>query len=320
MNEALCKIISSLNSSKIRDYLESLGYTYKIAPLHNYNKILRDIKTLEYNIILFNANKEQIHSIALYLINNIFNQDYIARLIKYNICMLSYTYSCTTNDNNINYREILNSFLGRAKYSYVLKNDHLKLIIDVPKNTIVASWKEVLRKKESNIILEFLKNNIDIKKIDIIFSIEDKELDELANTFLEIGFYWTKPKEISAEKIKIVDINMITTSCKNKNIEYEKKIDKEKMYNDINLLINIFNEYKEKYCDGIAYITKDNDNRYVFDEVKILESKNKKIESFKVIEKSFKEELHSLDNNHDKLKELINKYERDLEQLMTPPF
>lgn len=321
MNDVICKIISSLNSPKIRGYLESVGYTYKMAPLNNYNKILRHPNTLKYNIHLFNASSQQIQSIALYLIKNIFNHQYISKLIKNNICMLSYIYNCQTNNNIEDYREILNSFLGRAKYSYVVENDHLKLIIDAPKNTIVSSWKEVLRKKESNIVLEFLKNNIEIKKIDIIFSIENKELDNLANTFLEVGYFWTNPKDKIQLKKATNDISKLTTSNKHKHIKHDKTIDKSKLYNDdINLLISIFNKYKERYCDSTVYVIKNNDNRYIFDKEKMLESKNKKIESFKIIEQSFKEELNNLDDNHNKLKELIHKYESALEILMTPPF
>lgn len=192
MNESLCKIISSLNSNEVRACLESLGYTYNIAPLKHYNTVIRHKYTLDYNIKIFNATKDQINTISLAMIKKVFNDKYIRQLINHNICMLSYSFNDvkpTTSEALTDIRNILSKYLGKAKYTYVLNDSILKLVIDIPPNKVVSLWKPTLKKKESSIILDLMNEGINIDTIDMVFSYEDEELDDVANAFLELGYF-----------------------------------------------------------------------------------------------------------------------------------
>lgn len=190
MNESLCKIISTLNSIEVRECLESLGYTYNIAPLKYYNNILRNKYTLDYNIKVFNANKAQINTLALAIIKKAFNDDYIRLLINNNICMLSYSYNkvATSNTNLSDIRTVLTKYLGKVKYSYVLKESILRLVVDVPANKDVSKWKPVIKEREASIIIDLMTINININTIETIFSFNGEELDDIGNALLEIGF------------------------------------------------------------------------------------------------------------------------------------
>ena len=192
MNEFLCKVISALNSTEVRECIESLGYIYTIAPLKYYNNIKRDKYTLDYNIKIFNASSGQIKDLSLAIIKKVFNDDYIKLLIKNNICMLSYVYNDISNLNNngiVTIRTILNKYLGKSKYSYMIQNSVLKLVLDVPSNKDVSLWKPTIKQKEPLIIAHLIESGININEIEVIFSFNNKELDELSNIFLEIGYY-----------------------------------------------------------------------------------------------------------------------------------
>ena len=236
MSESLCKIISSLNSNEVRDALESLGYTYDIAPLKYFNNILRNKYTLDYNVKIFNASKEQINAICLAIINKVFKDEYIRLLIKNNICMLSYSYNkVVVNDKDVvDIESILGKYLGRAKYCYILHEDNLKLIIDIPPRTDVSRWKPVLKERIPSIILDLMNNGVTVNTIETVFSYEDKELDDVSNVLLELGFRIEKEpiKKEEPKEIKDVPVNLKPFKETN-NIALDRALlDLEKAFND----------------------------------------------------------------------------------------
>lgn len=322
MNEVLCKIISILNSTRVRDFLESIGYTYNFCPLDNYNSILRNTVTLEYNIKIFNANEEQIQSLSRYLIRNVFKDDYIRKLISNRICMLSYSYKAP-NINSIDYREILNNFLGRAVYTYTINKDTMKIIVDVPFNTNVSLWKPTLKKKEASIILEFLKHGVIITDINFVFSLNKIELDDIENAFLEMGFVCEKPienKNVNYINTKTIQSNLKelkSTSSHNSLVNLDALFKKN---NEI--LVNIFNRYKNIYCSGLVIIDEDFQGNLYINTEKSSEVENIKIHEFIDIENNFNKKLAKvkLEKNYDGLKDMIDEYSSLLEKLELPPF
>ena len=322
MNEVLCKIISTLNSTRVRDFLESIGYTYNFCPLDNYNSILRNTVTLEYNIKIFNANEEQIQSLSRYLIRNVFKDDYIRKLISNRICMLSYSYKAP-NINSIDYREILNNFLGRAIYTYTINKDAMKIIVDVPFNTNVSLWKPTLKKKEASIILEFLKHGVIITDINFVFSLNKIELDDIENAFLEMGFVCEKPienKNVNYINTKTIQSNLKelkSTSSHNSLVNLDALFKKN---NEI--LVNIFNRYKNIYCSGLVIIDEDFQGNLYINTEKSSEIENIKIHEFIDIENNFNKKLAKvkLEKNYDGLKDMIDEYSSLLEKLELPPF
>lgn len=322
MNETLCKIISTLNSTRVRDFLESIGYTYSFCPLDNYNSILRNNITLEYNIKIFNANEEQIQSLCRYLIKNVFKDDYIRKLISNKICMLSYSYEAP-NINSIDYREILNNFLGRAIYTYTINKDTMKIIVDVPFNTNVSLWKPTLKKKEANIMLEFLKHGVTITDINFVFSLDRVELDDLSNTFLDVGFVCMKPienKDTSCLNMKTIVNDSSESTLKHSS---NSKADVGMLFRkDKETLLNIFHRYKTIYCSGVVIINEDVYGNSYIDIEKSNNNKNLKIHEFTDMENSFNERLACVEftKNHDTLKDMLNEYSTLLEELESPPF
>lgn len=322
MNEVLCKIISTLNSTRVRDFLESIGYTYNFCPLDNYNSILRNTVTLEYNIKIFNANEEQIQSLSRYLIRNVFKDDYIRKLISNRICMLSYSYKAP-NINSIDYREILNNFLGRAIYTYTINKDAMKIIVDVPFNTNVSLWKPTLKKKEASIILEFLKHGVIITDINFVFSLNKIELDDIENAFLDMGFVCEKPienKNVNYINTKTIQSNLKelkSTSSHNSLVNLDALFKKN---NEI--LVNIFNRYKNIYCSGLVIIDEDFQGNLYINTEKSSEIENIKIHEFIDIENNFNKKLAKvkLEKNYDGLKDMIDEYSSLLEKLELPPF
>lgn len=322
MNEVLCKIISILNSTRVRDFLESIGYTYSFCPLDNYNSILRNTVTLEYNIKIFNANEEQIQSLSRYLIRNVFKDDYIRKLISNRICMLSYSYKAP-NINSIDYREILNNFLGRAVYTYTINKDTMKIIVDVPFNTNVSLWKPTLKKKEASIILEFLKHGVIITDINFVFSLNKIELDDIENAFLEMGFVCEKPienKNVNYINTKTIQSNLKelkSTSSHNSLVNLDALFKKN---NEI--LVNIFTRYKNIYCSGLVIIDEDFQGNLYINTEKSSEVENIKIHEFIDIENNFNKKLAKvkLEKNYDGLKDMIDEYSSLLEKLELPPF
>lgn len=196
MNDILFKIISSLNSERIKNKLELRGYTFSIAPMYNYNNILRNRVTLDYNIKIFNATDEELDKICDFIINKVFNDDFIKKMIVNKVLMLSFNIYDADNSSaeSFDCKQLLDKYLGRAIYSYSIDNSKLKLIVDVPSGVDVSRWKPVLMSKKDNIFSDFRNNNINLNSLEIVFSFEKQELDDLANTFLEIGFAISNPK------------------------------------------------------------------------------------------------------------------------------
>ena len=194
MNDILFKIISSLNSERIKNKLELRGYTFSIAPMNNYNNILRDKRTLDYNIKIFNATDEELDKICDFIINKVFADDFIKKMIINKVLMLSYNVYdvCNSSAESFDCKVLLDKYLGRAVYSYSIEESKLKLIVDVPSNIDVSKWKPVLLNKQDKIFLDFKNNNINLKSLEVVFSFEKEELDEVANTLLDLGFSISK--------------------------------------------------------------------------------------------------------------------------------
>ena len=192
MNEIVCKIISALNSTIIQDNLIKMGYTYSIVALKNYNTILRNKTTLDYNLKIFNASESQIESLCAYIIKNVFNDNYIKLLIANSICMLSYNYNvnnCVDKTKLTSPTSILSQHLGKANFTYSIVDNNLNIIIDIPSDTVVSNWKSSVLTKKNIIMVQFKNINLHINSIDVTFSYKNKILDDLANTFLDIGYY-----------------------------------------------------------------------------------------------------------------------------------
>lgn len=194
MNDILFKIISSLNSERIKNKLELKGYTFCVAPMHNYNNILRDKRTLDYNIKIFNATDEELNKICDFIINKVFADDFIKKMIVNKVLMLSYNVYDIDNSSaeSFDCKVLLDKYLGRAAYSYSIEESKLKLIVDIPSNVDVSRWKPVLISKKDKMFLDFKNNNINLKSLEVVFSYEKEELDEVANTLLDLGFSISK--------------------------------------------------------------------------------------------------------------------------------
>ena len=205
--------------------------------------------------------------------------------------MLSYSYKAP-NINSIDYREILNNFLGRAIYTYTINKDAMKIIVDVPFNTNVSLWKPTLKKKEASIILEFLKHGVIITDINFVFSLNKIELDDIENAFLDMGFVCEKPienKNVNYINTKTIQSNLKelkSTSSHNSLVNLDALFKKN---NEI--LVNIFNRYKNIYCSGLVIIDEDFQGNLYINTEKSSEIENIKIHEFIDIENNFNKKL-----------------------------